>query len=131
MTKYRYDQLLFSSVTANKINIGNPQGTIGISGSIASGNTQNFSTTITLSSTQNYTVIYGQNENTNNKTKLDSTTSVSYIYQAVSQESATCAVSFGSNQVTVTISVFNGTASTITLTSQNILITAVEYKLPF
>jgi len=130
MTKYRYDQLAFSSVTANFINETSPTGSIACSGTIANDSGANFSTTITIPSVQ-FSNIFLTNQNTGNKSYANNNYSMDAIWQYVSQETVQISTTFSGTSVTVEISVSNFTGSTITLTSQTYTVLVIVYNLPF
>ncbi len=132
MTKYRYDQLAFSSVTANFINTSSPTGSIACSGTIANGSGANFSTTITMPSGVQFSDIFLTNQNTGNKSFLNNNTvSITAIWQYVSTETVQISTNYSGNSVVVEISVSNNTGSTITLTSQTYVVDVFVYNIPF
>lgn len=132
MTKYRYDQLAFSSVTANFINQSSLTADIACSGTIANGSGANFSTTITLPLTTPFSDIFLTNQNTGNKSFINNDTeSIDSIWQYVSTETVQISVTYSGTSVTVEISVSNYTGASITLTSQTYTVLVIVYNLPF
>ena len=132
MTKYRYDQLLFSSVTSNYINVGTYTSTVSCSGTYANGGGANFNGAVALPKALNLPQLYLINQNTNNKSLItDTSASIDDIWQYVSSETVQIAINFTVNQATVQISVSNNTGATITLINQTYTIEVVEYQLPF
>ena len=127
MTKYRYDQLLFSSVTPNYINVGTYKTTINCSGTYANGTGNNFNGTVNLPATLNLPQLYLTNQNTNNKSLItDTGESIDDIWQYVSSETVQIAINFTNNQATIQISMSNNTGSTITLTNQTYTVEVVD-----
>lgn len=121
----------------NYINISNPTGNIDISGSVASLATANFPVTITTSVDNTRCDIYGKNTATLLKQLLSTSNFLSSdvaaangIYQAISTESANMSIAQASDSVTVTFSIFNGTLGSISLVTQTITISVVEYQVP-
>jgi hypothetical protein len=130
----RPDNINFLSTLPNYISITTddaaPTGTISISGSLANGATQDYSTTISLSADSTRADIYGTNQNTLIK-QLYSNTTFPVNYQNAGGEAATLLTSYSAGSVTVTIELFNGTGGLINLTSQNITVKVVEYQIPY
>lgn len=132
MTKYRYDQLAFSSVTANFINVSTPTGVITCSGTIANGSGANFSATVSLPVNNSYNDVFLLNQNTNNKSYLNNNVeSIDSIWQYVSSETVQVLLTYTPTSATVEISVSNYTGATITLINQAYTVSAVVYNIPF
>jgi len=130
MTQYRYDNLSFSTVLPNYIDIGNTSGSIPISGSVADASTATFSTTIQLSADHTFSDIYAFNAAVSGKVQLVSPNSISFVYSSVSFEVIRVSIVYSGNQVTVTIAIDNDTGAPISLTSQTFTIEVVQYMLP-
>lgn len=128
---YRYDELQFSSVIPNFINIGTIQGTINCSGTIVNGGGQNFQFQVSLNDFSTFNDIKITNQNTGNCTYFIDTQDIDAIWQFVSTETVQNQVTFIGTLCTVEISVFNGTGGSITLTPQNYTVEIIEYQLPF
>lgn len=130
----RPDNINFLSTLPNYIALtsdsGVPTGTIAISGTIGAGVTKDYSTTITTSPNNTRFDIFGTNQNTGTK-QLYSNTTYPVNYQNAGGESAKLVASYSPGSMTVTIELFNGTGGTVTLTSQNIVVTIVEYQIPY
>ena len=129
--KYRYDQLQFSSVIPNFINLGTLTGTINCSGTIANGTGANFQVQVNTNNFSTFNDIKITNTNTNKSTYLTDTWDIDILWQFVSTETVQNQVTFIGTLCTVQISVFNGTGGSITLTSQSYTVEIIEYQLPF
>lgn len=130
----RPDGINFLSTLPNYICLTNdtdvPTGIISISGTIADGSDTNYSVTIPTSTNNTRFDIYGVNQNTNVK-QLYSNTGFPVNYQNAGGEKATLITLYNPSNITVTIELFNGTGGPVTLVSQNIVITIVEYQIPY
>lgn len=130
----RPDGINFLSALPNYICLTNdsnvPTGTISISSTLANGATADYSVTIPTSLNNTRFDIYGTNQNTGIK-QLYSNTTFPVNYQNAGGEAATLLTTYGSTSMTVTIELFNGTGGLLNLTSQNIVITIVEYQIPY
>lgn len=132
MTKYRYDQLAFSSVTANFINNASLTGSIACSGTIANGSGANFTTTITMPNSVQFSDIFLTNENTGKKSFLNNNTgSIDNIWQYVSTETVQISTNYSGSSVVIEISVNNFTGASITLVDQTYSVNVLVYDLPF
>lgn len=130
----RPDGINFLSTLPNYICLTNdsnvPTGTISISGTLANGATTDYSVTISTSLNNTRFDIYGVNQNTGIK-QLYSNTTFPVNYQNTGGESATLLTTYSPTSMTVTIELFNGTGGLLNLTNQNIVITIVEYQIPY
>lgn len=126
----RPDGIAFLSTLPNYINIGNPTGDIVISGVIPDSTSQTFSVTITVSSQNTRSDVYGTNLNTNIK-QLLSATNFPVIYQNSGGENVSSGISYGSGSLTIDIIVDNNTGGPVVLTNQTITIQVVEYQIPY
>lgn len=126
--QYHFDDLQFSTLLPNFINVQTTPGSITVSGTLADGTTQNYSTTITLSGLTNFGDVYATRAGT--KTALVSDSSVSGIFDFASSEFAQNSVDYSGGTVTVTITVNNDTGLSVTLHTQTFAIGVVEYMLP-
>lgn len=132
MTKYRYDQLAFSSVTANFINAASLKGTISCSGTIANGAGANFTDTITLTDGVQFSDIFLTNQNTGNKSFLNNNTgSIDNIWQYISTETVQISTNYSGSSVVIEISIDNYTGASITLVNQTYSLNVLVYDLPF
>lgn len=130
----RPDNIGFLSTLPNYIALtsdsANPTGTISISGTIADGTTTDYSTIITTSANNTRFDIFGTNQNTGIK-QLYSNTTFPVNYQNAGGEAAVLVASYSPGSMTVTIELFNGTGGPVILTSQNIVVTIVQYQIPY
>ena len=132
MIKYRYDQLAFSSVTANFINIATLTNVISCSGTLANDSGTNFSVTVNLPNNTSFSDIYLVNQNTGNKSYIfNDTTSIDSIWQYVSSETVQLSNTYNANSAVIVISVGNRTGSTITLINQIYTVETIVYNIPF
>lgn len=132
MAGYRLDQIQFLSTLPQYINIGNQPGTISISGAVANGATVNFSTTVPILAKNTFADVFITGSVTAKKTQIVSQNSVSLVYSYLSSESVTCFLSFAPTQLTVTVSIYNGTGFNITgLVPQTISVECIQYNIPF
>jgi hypothetical protein len=127
--KYRYDQLRFSTVIPNFINIGNLTTNILCSGTYASGGGNNFTGSVTLSSQSNFFDVYLINQNTNQKVSLTSNVDIDLVWQYVSTEEVQDLVTVVGFDLTATINLFNGTGGSLTITSQTYTMEVVQYQI--
>lgn len=128
--QYKYDQLQFSSLLPNYINVvPNLTTTISCSGTYSFGGGANFSGSITLATLTNFFDVYLINQNTNEKVKLISNVDITQIWQYKSSETLQNSVSVAGLIVTVTINLFNGTGGSLTITSQNYTFEIVQYQI--
>lgn len=130
------DNLNLSSTLPTFINPTTSTATITISGTVANGNTKNFSASVTgnISANTFRADIYGTNNVTNTKVLLNTLLVMSTVvngYSYTSSELVQIEISYSGQVATVTYSVFNGTGSSITLVNQTITLTLVEYQVPF
>lgn len=132
------DRIQSSSQLPGYINIGTPTGDIVISGTVGVGATVNFSVVISTSVNNTRCDIYGKNTTNSNKQLLSTSNYVSNdvalaggIYIHKSTELAQLSLTQSSGSVTVQISIFNGTGASVTLTTQTITISVVEYQVPY
>jgi hypothetical protein len=130
------DNLLIASTLPTYVNPKTSTGSISISGTVANGNTANFTGSITSSIVANLfrADVYGYNTVTTTKLLLNTllvmgTNLGGYSY--TSTELCQIEISNSGQTVTVTYSIFNGTGSSITLTAQTINLTLAEYQVPF
>ncbi len=130
----RPDNINFLSTLPNYINLtydtGAPTGTISVSGSIGIGATLTFSTVITTSSQNTRSDVYGVNSNTGIK-QLLSNTGYPTIFQKTGAEKVNVYIDYAATSLTVSIVVVNNTGAPILLTTQSIVVTVVEYQIPF
>lgn len=132
------DNLNIASSLPTFVNPTTSTGTITISGNVGNGVTANFSTTIFTAVPVNLfrTDIYGLNNTTNVKLLLNTllvmTTQLNgYSYKSTESVQMEIYYNQGLNDVTVQYSVFNGTGGTITLNTQTITASVVQYQVPF
>lgn len=130
MTQLRLDKVSFTGLTDVFINYATPTSTITISGSVANGATENFSTTVAVDRSDSIADIYAENRNTGEKRILNAG-SVHNPYQFVSSETARHNITYSGGIITVTLSVFNGSGSLVNLTSQIWDITVVLYEVSY
>ena len=130
------DNTYLASTLPTYVNPKTSTGTITISGVVTNNTTVNFSGSVTSSISSNTfrSDIYGTNNVTNTKVLLNTllvmnTNTNGYSY--VSSEFVQLEISYSGQTATVTYSVFNGTGANITLTTQTITLTLVEYQVPF
>lgn len=130
--QYRYDNLQFSSVIPNYINIGNLTTDIPCSGTYANGGGANFSGSVTLSGLTNFFDAYLINQNTNHKGSLlscGSNVEATLIWQYKSTETIEDTISAVGFDLTATISLFNGTGSSLTIINQTYTFEVVQYQI--
>jgi len=131
----RPDNVQLASMLPAYINTSTPGGTINISGTVASGTTQNFTTSFAFNvAAKNMMAdVYGVNSVTEAKFLLNNllVAAAGVEYSPKSTELCQLELSYSATTLTVTFSIFNGTASSITLNAQTITVTAPIYKLPF
>lgn len=134
----RPDRIQFSTQLPNYINIGTPIDNIVISGTVGIGATVNFSVAVSTSVNNTRCDIYGKNTTNGNKQLLSTSNYISNdvapgggIYIHVSTELAQLLLTQANGSVTVQISIFNGTGSPVTLTTQTIIVSVVEYQIPY
>lgn len=125
----RLDKILFSSELPSYINTADSTANLTVSGSVANGATVNFTAVVTILSTTNRCDLYGTNQNTITK-QLLSNTGFPAIYQNKAGENAQQQILYGTGTITYILSIFNGTGSPITLTSQVIALEVIQYSLP-
>lgn len=101
-----------------------------ISGSVGSGATVNFSTTIPYARTNTRADLYARNTTTGKKMPCAGGQRQN-PYTFVSSETCSQLVTFTGGVFTITFSIFNGTGGTISLTAQTMEITAVLYEVPY
>lgn len=132
MSGYKPDLTSNSTLSENYSNYTSPTGSIVISGSVANGNTANFSVAIGFTRANTKGDIYIYNAATGNKTILKGNRFSTFenVYQFVSTEAVSRLVSYTSSSVTVTVSVFNGTGGSINLTSQTLTVALALYDAP-
>ena len=128
---YRYDQLNFSSVIPNFINLGTVSLSLPCSGTIANGGGHNFIVSGNVNDFSTFNDIKITNQNTGVSTYLVSNLDIDTIWQFVSSETVQNQVTFIGTLVTVEISVSNFTGGPITLINQTYAIEIIEYQLPF
>lgn len=126
----RPDGISFLSTLPNYINFDDATGSIAISGAIADGASQIFSTTISTSRNNTRFDVYGVNQNTSLKA-LFSNNTVPVIYQFVSLEAVNSFIGYTSTSIVVNIEVRNNTGSPINLVAQTIAVTVVQYQIPY
>lgn len=126
----RPDGINFLSTLPAYINFDNAIGNIAISGTIANGASQVFSTTIPTSRNNTRFDVYGVNQNTNLKA-LFSNNTVPVIYQFVGLEAVNSFIDYTSTNIVVNIEVRNNTGSSINLVAQTIAVTVVQYQIPY
>lgn len=137
---FKPDVTLMNSQLPQYINIGEPTGNIVISGSVVNGGVGAYSVTILLDAADTRSDIFAKNLTTGVKQLLSNSTAAindtqpsGGIYQHVSTEKVSVSIS---NQpspkaIIVEIDVNNNTGGTITLVTQTIQISVVEYSIPF
>jgi hypothetical protein len=135
----RLDNILIASEIPNYINIvPNITNNIVISGTYATGTTTNFSSTLSVSSNNTRADLYAYNASNGKKQLISSSNYLSNdistgggVYQHKSTEYIQLSTAYSTGSITVTISVNNYSGGTITLITQTIAITAVQYQIPF
>lgn len=131
----RPDNVQLASMLPAYVNTSSPTATISISGTIANGNTQNFSTSLAFNVAARNVMadVYGSNNLTGAKFLLNNllVATSGIEYSPKSTELCQMELSYNATTITVTFSVFNGTGSSITLNAQTVTIVAPTYKLPF
>lgn len=130
MTQIKPDNIQFSTLTQGLINYDTRSTSIVISGSIADGNTVNFSGVLSVARTNSIADIYATNRNTGKKMSLVAG-SIHHPYQSVSSETHAHSIQFIGTSMTVTLSIDNFTGGPITLTSQTWDIVVVLYDVPY
>lgn len=132
--KIRPDDISFLSTLPNYINLtfdnGSPTGTINVSGNIPDLAVQDFSVTIPTSNLNTRFDVYGVNQNTGTK-QLFSNTSFPVIYQNAGGEVANVVTEYSPSSIKVTIELFNGTGAPIALVAQSIVVSIIEYQIPY
>jgi hypothetical protein len=129
--QYRYDQLQFSSVIPNFINIGHPTGSVTASGTIPNLSGANFTVNITLGTLNTFMGVFATNQNTGKRTFINNGSAIATIWQFVSSETVQDTLTFLGTTATFTIQVSNNTGGSITLTSQTYSIEVVEYQIAY
>lgn len=125
------DKIIFSTLHEAYKNYATTLGSINISGSIPNGNTQNFSTTLSYARLGTRADIYLDGNSVKVLANASTTLFSGGPYQYISSENADVFVEYtSSSQITVTISIFNGTGGPITLTTQTISVSFVQYDAP-
>lgn len=129
MTNVRIDQVDFTTMFEAPQNYSTVSSAVSISGNVASGATANFTATIpyTRSGTRADVYLDGNGVKTLANGGPDST---SFTYIFASSETFDVFVQYSLTDITVTMSIFNGTGSPITLTTQSIVVSAVLYDMP-
>lgn len=132
------DDIISSSTLPNYINIGTVKATLAIFGVVLNNTSVNFTGTAIISSKANRVDIYGTNLNNNNKQLISTSNFISNdvatnggIYQHKNTEFVELSTSQSSTNVSVIISINNFTGASVTLITQTILISVVEYQIPF
>lgn len=128
--QYRLDNLSFSSLLPNYINVANASGVISLSGTYDDGTTTNFSITLALSGQQTFSDVYATQSTNNLKIQLNNNAAAGVIYDPVDTEFVQNSVVYSGGNVVVTITVNNNTGSSITLVPQTYTVEVVEYMLP-
>jgi len=130
MPNLRLDQIVHTSLVDTYLNYATQKTNIGISGLVTNGSTVNFTGTIPYSRSNTRADIYARNLNTGEKRPTSGGSSES-PYQYVSTETASVLVNYDGSNINITFSIFNGTGADITLITQVMEMTAVEYQVPF
>lgn len=129
----RPDDVQFSTLLPNYIQITpNPTGNMDIIGNILPDTFSfTFTATITgLSPDKTRCDLYGVNLNTGKKQLLTNAGFPS-IYENKQGERAIHSIEYGTNSVTLSITIENNTGSVAVLIDQTIALTVVQYKVPF
>lgn len=129
MTNLRLDQVTFSTFHEAPQNYLTAPSSINISGNIASGATQNFTGVIPYSRSGTRADVYLDGNNVRVMANAGSR-AAGDAYQFKSSETFSVFITYSTTNITVTLSIFNGTGSTITLTPQTIVASAVQYDMP-
>jgi hypothetical protein len=128
---------LLTSIPAY-INVGTTSGNIVISGTYATATSTNFTVSVPVKINGNRFDIYGKNMNNGLKQLLSTSNFISNdtaigggIYQHKTTEFVQLLTSQVNGSVTVTITVNNNSGATITLITQTIQISVVQYQIPY
>jgi len=129
------DLVFFSSLFDNYLNYANPTDDIAISGSIANGANQTFSVTIPFTRANSRADVYfispqGTKAPANSGTRVPTLLPTYYIYQFASNEIATTIIDYSSSSITVGINIANFTGGAISLVTQTIQVSVVQYDAP-
>jgi len=125
----RLDKVLFSTLHESYKNYDTVSGSIAISGSIANGATANFTAVLPYTRTGTRADVYLDGHSIKVLANAGDR-ATSDVYQFVSSETFATKVIYSTTDITVTISIFNGTGGSINLTSQTITVSAVLYDAP-
>src|SRR5690554_156109 len=118
MTNLKPDMINMTSQVDTYLNYGNFFGDIVISGTVVNGATSVFSVTIDYSRGKTRADLYTKNMTTLTKIPFKNPRGTAYTHN--SSETATMFMNYANNQITATLSIFNGTGSSITLTPQTL-----------
>jgi hypothetical protein len=126
----KLDKVVHSTLHEAYKNYATSTGTIAVlADTIAAGATNNYSTSITY--TRAGTIAHIFVENTTRKYLANGGSRIAgAVYTPISTETASILVEYSASNITVTLSIFNGTGAPITLTAQNITATSVQYDAP-
>lgn len=129
MTQLRLDQVEFSTLHEAPKNYDTIQAGIAISGTIADGDTANFSATIPYSRAGTRADLYidgnGRRALANSGSRASD---VVYVY--ASSETFSVLIAYSSTDITITVSIFNGTGSPLSLAPQTLTVIAVLIDAP-
>jgi hypothetical protein len=125
----RIDKVIFSTLHESYKNYDTVSSTISISGTVANGATANFTATLAYARTGTRADVYLDGHSTKVLANAGDR-ATSDVYQFISSETFATRVVYSITDITVTISIFNGTGGPISLTSQTIVVSAVLYDAP-
>lgn len=129
MTDIRIDQVDFTTLFEAPQNYDTIPKTINISGTVADVDVANFTAVIPYSRAGTRADIYLDGNNVKVLGNVGAR-AAGDVYQSVSSETFSVLIHYSSSDITVTLSVFNGTGGAITLVTQAITVSAVLYDMP-
>jgi hypothetical protein len=129
MPSVRLDQVAFTTLFEAPRNYATPSVGITLSGVVANGATQNFVGTITYDRAGTRADLYLDGNGVKVMANAG-TRAAGDAYQYKSTETFSVLIEYSAGAITVTLSIFNGTGADITLTTQTITASAVQYDMP-
>jgi hypothetical protein len=130
MADVRLDRVLTSSFHEAYKNYLTTSGTINASGTVPNGSTVNFSTTINYTRGGTRADIYIDGNSVKALANAGGRLVSGGPYLFASTETASMLITYTTTAITVTLSVFNGTGSSLALTAQALVISVVQYDAP-
>lgn len=130
MTQIKLDKVILTNLVETYLNYDTLASNILISGNLAAGATQTFSTTIPYVRGKTRADLYARNTTTNIKRPVTGGAR-QHPYTYAGAETCDQGASYDGTNITVSFTIRNGTGAVISLTSQTMEISAVLYEVPY